>query len=363
MPVRRREKFMDSQDIVFIANSLAKGGAERVMSVLASSFASQGRKVSMLVFRPHPHEYPVDSSVEIRYGPQGNSIRAKIRRIMRIRKIVKSNRNATVIAFEYFVNIHSLIACFGLPNQVIVSERNDPAQVGNRFPIGLVRNIAYRTANMVVCQTQDAADYFSDRITKTVILNPVKPGMPEPSSGPRRKVVVTFCRLEPQKNLPMLIRAFSVFREAHPEYTLEIYGEGSQRNALQSLTNSLSLGESVKILPPTLDIHDLVRDCMMFVLPSDYEGLSNSMLESMVLGLPVICTDCPCGGARMVITNERNGLLVPVGDVDALSVAMQRIADDEVFAENLGRAATTIRTRVSAEAIASEWNELIQNTT
>ena len=70
----------------------------------------------------------------------------------------------------------------------------------------------------------------------------------------------------------------------------------------------------------------------MFVSSSDFEGLSNSMLEAMAMGIPTICTDCPCGGAKMVIENGINGLLTPVGDKDELSAAMQQVADNSQIA-------------------------------
>lgn len=75
-------------------------------------------------------------------------------------------------------------------------------------------------------------------------------------------------------------------------------------------------------------MHDVARDAPMFMLPSDYEGLSNSMLEVMALGLPVICSDCPRGGARMVIKDGANGLLIPVGNEQGLCDAVVCLASD-----------------------------------
>jgi glycosyltransferase involved in cell wall biosynthesis len=97
----------------------------------------------------------------------------------------------------------------------------------------------------------------------------------------------------------------------------------------------------------------------MFVSSSDYEGLSNSMLEAMALGIPTICTDCPCGGARMVIKDGENGLLVPVGDKVAMMMAMGKIASDNILAKKLSVEASKIRDSLSADRIIIDWQKVI----
>ena len=108
-----------------------------------------------------------------------------------------------------------------------------------------------------------------------------------------------------------------------------------------------------------------IRTAAMYVLSSDYEGISNSMLEAMALGLPVIATDCPIGGSRMYIRDGVNGLLVPVGDEEALARAMERLADEPAFGESLGREAVKLRGELTTAKIAdkflalaaSEWRQ------
>ena len=98
----------------------------------------------------------------------------------------------------------------------------------------------------------------------------------------------------------------------------------------------------------------------MYVLSSDYEGISNSLLEAMAIGLPVIATDCPCGGCRLCIENEKNGLLVPVGDDKAMAEAMGRIAAEPKKADSMGKTASKIAERFSIRHISGEWIALIK---
>ena len=350
---------MCGRDLIFVSNMLAVGGAERVLCLLANELSAQGRRVGVLSFHRRDNEYWLDPSVAKLYSEvAAGSTLARLRRIRWIRDVIAENPNAVVIAFQYFVNIETVVACLGLKNSVVVSERNDPARVGNGFPQDIIRKLAYLKAKTLVCQTYEAADYFSDAIAKTVIPNPIDPNLPALARTPRRNTVITFCRLEPQKNLPLLIRAFKEFQTYHPEYSLEIYGEGSERAALFDLIDSLGLAGVATVNDARSDIHIVAKECAMFVLPSDYEGFSNSMIEAMALGVPTICTDCSGGGARMVIDNGRNGLLVPVGDVRALAKAMSRIAEDEEFAKRVAGAGAELRDELSVRTIAAQWDRL-----
>lgn len=343
-----------------MSNALLNGGAARVICVLAAEFARRGKRVGIAVYNDFDGEYQIAEGIEKEYGPQGSGAATKARRIAWLRGVAKRNPGACFVAFEYFVNMQSVIALAGLPNRLVISERNDPARVGSGKKTNWLRERLYRHADMLVCQTDDAAAYFSDKIQKCVILNPLKDNLPEPFDGERRKAVVTFCRLEPQKNLEMLLRAFAEFHKKHPDYSLEIYGDGSERESLIALASDLGIGACTSINPGRSDVHEVVRDAAMFVLPSNYEGLSNSMLEAMALGLPVICTDCPCGGARMVIKDGVNGYLIPVGDKDALLSKMLLIAADFGSAEVCGNAAIKMRTVLSATFIADRWLEVVR---
>lgn len=338
-----------------MSNALANGGAARVICVLAAEFAERGKRVGIAVYSDHDGEYPVAEGVQKEYGPQGSGAATMARRIAWLRGIARRNPGACIVAFEYFVNMQTVVACAGLPNRLVISERNDPARVGSGKKTDWLRERLYRRADMLVCQTDDAAAYFSDKVRKTVILNPVKKNLPEPFDGERRHSVACFCRLEKQKNLGMLLRAFAEFSNAHGDWTLEIYGDGCEREGLVSLAAELGICEKAFIKSGRQDVHDVVRDAGMFVLPSDYEGLSNSMLEAMALGLPVVCTDCPCGGARMVIRDGKNGLLVPVGGERELVDAMTRIADEKGLAARIGLAAAGLREELSVCVIADQW--------
>ena len=214
----------------------------------------------------------------------------------------------------------------------------------------------YRRLDCLVCQTEDARAYFPGDIKTVVIPNPITDSLPDPIQGERKHRVVSFSRLESQKNIPMLIDAFNQFRKSHPDYTLDIYGQGSLKDRLVEMASG---NESIHFWPFTTDIHHSILDASMFALASNYEGLSNAMIEAMGCGIPTVVTDCPCGGARMVIRDGENGLLVPVGDSQKMAEAMCRIADDRVLSEKLSKKGTEIRQKLDKRVIARQWEEVI----
>jgi glycosyltransferase involved in cell wall biosynthesis len=140
---------------------------------------------------------------------------------------------------------------------------------------------------------------------------------------------------------------------------LEIYGQGSLLSTMKEHAAALGLEKHIVFHPFSVDIHRKVADASMFVLGSDYEGLSNSMLESMALGLPCIVTDCPCGGAKMMITSYENGILVPVRDVKAMYGAMKYIIDNPEKAAAISRNAAKVRADLAVGNIVAEWERII----
>lgn len=345
--------------ILFIINAIGNGGAQRVVQLLAGSLNCEEYIVKVLCVNKIQKEYE-HIGFEVDYLNRAGRPLSKMQRIKAIRKYLKSSDSDVVIAFEYFINMDVIIASRGLGMKVIVSERNDPAQQKDRKLVNFLRDYLYRKADVLVCQTPDAKAYFSKKVQEhaVIIPNPVKVGLPE-WQGKKSKQIINFCRLEKQKNLPMLINAFGQLYAEDNSLQLLIYGDGKERENLQKFIDEKNLGHAVLLNPAANNIHEIAASCRMFVSSSDYEGLSNSMLEAMAMGMPVICTDCPCGGARMVIKNGENGLLVPVGNISALVSAMQKILSDNDFANTIADNAKTIRDVLSQNKIAEMWYELL----
>lgn len=345
--------------ILFTVASMAGGGAERVISILANRLVREGNQISIIMTAGDRVDYQMDSQVEMISigGITGGSMTKRFERVRKMRALFKKNENAVIISFGLGSNFYTAAAHLGLKNLLVISERNDPAAC----PHPRLRNIIFGCADKLVFQTEDALECFPGKLQKkgVVIPNPISERIMQPYQGERKKTIAAVGRLEPQKNYPLLLQAFADFHKTHPDYTLHLFGKGYLLEKLQQTACELTIAEAVVFEGFAKDVHEKIKDAGMYVLSSDYEGISNALLEAMALGLPVISTDCPIGGSKMCIENEKNGLLVPVKKADDLAEAMGRLADDSEFAQSLGKEAVSVRERFSERAVTKAWKEVL----
>ena len=103
------------------------------------------------------------------------------------------------------------------------------------------------------------------------------------------------------------------------------------------------------------DVAAHIEKASLFILASAQEGMPNALIEAMALGLPCISTDCPCGGPADLIANGENGILVPVGDRQAMKDAMVRVLEDPALADKLGTAAAAIQEKLDPATVNRMW--------
>lgn len=353
-------------NIMFVSSSMEDGGAQRVISVLANAYAGQNKQVEIISIEGGEPEYGLDANVVYLPFP-GRRESGKIKRMKAreafIKACIKEYNPDIVISFCTEPNIYTIAAARTCDIPVIVSERNDPERDPRSKFARTLRKLLYPFADGFVFQTNQAANYFTKGIKSrsVVISNPVKQNLPEVYRGEHRKAVVTAARLEPQKNIDLLLISFAEISNKYPDYCLEIYGRGDEEQRLVELAQSLGIQDCVKFKGFSLHLHEEIRDAACFVLSSDYEGMPNALIEAMALGLPVISTDCPCGGPAMLIQNGTNGLLVPVGDADKMSAAMIKIIESEELSTLLGRNAEEIREDLAPLVISERWMDYISD--
>lgn len=162
------------------------------------------------------------------------------------------------------------------------------------------------------------------------------------------RLVIMLARLNPQKGIDEFLHAVQQIRERHRDvYFLvvgeklgfkngEIFRDSDYHDHLQHLSEKLGIDDVVRFTGHRTDVADLLTQSTLSVLPSYSEGLSNSLIESMAAGLPLVATDV--GGNPELVKHGVNGLLVPVRDVSALVAAINAILDDPSLAGRFGKA-------------------------
>ena len=162
-------------------------------------------------------------------------------------------------------------------------------------------------------------------------------------------------RLARHKGFDLLLEAFRQVADKHPQWIVEIYGEGDQRQDLERLCAAWNLDRRILLPGWTRDPQAVLSRADLFVLPSRYEGFPNALLEAMACGLASVSFACS-EGLSEIVRSEVDGLLVPAEDVAALAVALDRLMSDEGLRRRLGERARDVVQRFSSARFFRQWD-------
>lgn len=358
--------------IAFLTLSMSKGGAERVIANLCNEYLVHHYHITIITCMNRPLDYELEDTIQVitvdenvEEAKQNMAVRF-LRRRGRLRKILGELSPDILLCFLPEPNMLacSLKRSWCLRNSlrfpIIISVRNDPVREYKGKIRYLMMRLLYPKADGYVFQTKDAMAYFDFnkhiRETACIIPNPLSRAFIGVQKADRRdKRIVSVGSLSKQKNQKLLVDAFGKIYQKYPAYKLEIYGEGSLREELQRYIDEKGLRSQIIMPGQSHEIVEKINSAALFVLSSDYEGMPNALLEAMALGLPCISTDCPCGGPRFLIEDSVNGRLVPVGDAEALSNAMDEMLSDAFRAEQMGIQAKKIQDKLQPDKIYQMW--------
>lgn len=361
-------------NILFFVSSMHAGGAERVAATLASAWARRGDTVTLVCSYSGRGTcfYPLHERVRILWladhlarlrwtGP--------LKKLWAVRQLVHEVKPDVIVSFLTNVNVTVLLATRGLTTPVIVCERTDPVYGDNLEPIlTSLRRWTYPWAHRVLVQTTQSVAHLrrvAARVRRlSVIPNPLPPDLPalrqsEPADT-GRFVLMAMGRFHPVKQFDHLIDTFGSLADRYPDWDLEIWGDGPQREVLLAQIERLGLGARVSLPGRTAEPWEVMMHAHAFVLSSRVEGFPNALLEAMALGLPCVALDCPSGPSELS-DGGRVAVLVPQNDASAFSAALARImGESTTWRETLGaRAATSVRMRYGLDEVLRLWDEVL----
>lgn len=359
-----------AKKIAFYISSLRKGGAERVIANLAGYFYREGYEVLVVTTRRAEAEYEIPDGVVRKISEPldgelgGNRISNFAIRFKKLRNIWKLEKPDVIVSFIGKNNMMAILTSRGLNIPVAVSVRGEPSEEYYNSWMRFMAKELFRLADGVILQTRRCFSFFPEGVQKKAVIlkNPINPlFFKERYEGEREKTIVAVGRVDENKNHEMLIRAFDQLKDKFPDYRLIIYGEGERRKKLLELVERLKLQNRVELPGSVDDVAKAIYKTRVFVLSSNTEGLPNTLIEAMLLGLTVIATDCPCGGPADLIEHGVNGLLTPVQNAEKLKDNLQNVLNDLQNADEMGRNAAKTSDIYRPEKVYKEWENYLNS--
>jgi glycosyltransferase involved in cell wall biosynthesis len=341
--------------VLHCISTLGGGGAERQLSYLAPELGRQGAEVHVAFTDGGPNLSRLRSERVQLHPVSGKSnldwrLCAELLRV--VRKISPDVIHSWLLQMDVVAGIVAHLT--GTPH--VVSERaSEPAYVrGWRRSL---REKFGRHADAIVANSVTGLNYWSrvaPKVDRSVIRNalPLQELDTIARSGGTAPVVVFAGRLDPQKNLPTMLRAMSSVARQRPTPTFELYGEGPQREELVRLGAELGVGDRIEILPFTSDLWQRLAGAAVFVSVSLYEGSPNTVLEAAALGCPMILSSID---EHRELFGPESARFVDPHDQEAISAAILASLDDEAGSRERARRARDTVAAFTIPSIASNY--------
>ncbi len=351
--------------ISFIIRTMSYSGAEKVLSIISDELANMGHQVSVLLLGESNGVKNTIGNINT-YGVKSTcgGLKGTFERWKNIKNAAKQISPDVVISFGFVCNINMISALIGTSIPQIACERNDPVYDPPKKSKQLQRTLLYPFASGYVFQTERIRDYFAKSIGKraAVIANPIIDSGIRWNTEKTNKSIVTVARLDDfQKDHLIMFDAFKIFCEKNPDYTLDVYGDGPDKELYQRVISDMGMQDKIILHGKSSSPLESIRSSEIFLLTSKFEGMPNALMEALSIGMPCVSTDCGGGGAAELFSMTNSGVIVPVGDRKSIADALDALVHDEKKKREFSANALKINEMCSKESIVKKWEDYILN--
>ncbi len=348
----------DKLKIVFLMNALGCGGAERVAISYANWLVSNtNNDVYFLTFENQAAAYDVDQKVKIMSMPnynKKNRLLAIFKRYEFCKKSFKKIRPNIIFAMFYQTQIYAYLA--KSRNVLLIGSERCNMNVNSFLGRTLSKFIA-KKCNGFIFQTTGMRKYFPSKVQENSIVIPNAVSNADVynlKKTKKGKIIIGIGRLTYQKGFDVLIKAFARINTKHPDYILQIYGEGIDQEKLQNLINELGINKQAQLMGVSNNIIKKLASSEIFVLSSRFEGMPNALIEAMASGTACIATNCDFGPRDLIIDGD-NGLLIPVDNEEILAEKINFLIENKKVRKKYETNAISIREELKPYNIYSKY--------
>ncbi|MEN1957895.1 glycosyltransferase family 4 protein [Luteimonas changyuni] len=346
--------------VLYVANGIrGSGGLERVLLHKASYLCdTYGYAVGILVLNEPPGApfYPVSPAVEVRhFHASGSAVAYLLAYRKGLRKAVAQFRPDVVSVCDD--GLKGLLAPLLLPRTrpALVYERHASLELmRSPWQKAVMRPLA-RLYDRLVLLTQGNVKEWG--VPGAVVIPNPLPDFETGTSPARKPQILCVGSLSHNKGQDLLIEAWARIAARHPDWSVQVYGKGDP-GPLIALAAARGVAERIEFHQPVADIASRYKQASLFLLPSRSEGFGMVLLEAMSCGMPCISFDCPSGPGD-ILTDGKDGVLVPAEDVAALAAAMDALIDNPAQREALGQQARITAQTYRIDKIAASWDQLL----
>jgi len=356
---------MGASMIAILINSLAAGGAEKVVLHVTSELIKRGYKIKLICIEQNQF-YQSPDGVNIEYlsknkGEEKGLLKFIKLPILAIKLflLIKKHKIKVVQSHLFRANYVNILSKFfgskhqvQIVNTVSISAEYKNAGLPGKINIFLIR-VLYPKADLIIAKSKgmllDIDKYINFSKNKIIIYNPAQTKMIESKQKEKidknefkflsnKKYIITMARMHPHKCIDVLINAFSLISKRCPDTDLICLGDGNEKSRLERLIADFNLSNRVHLPGQVQNPYKYLAYSNFFVLPSSSEGFPNSIIEAMICKLPVISTDCLSGPREIIAPNTdisiqnrssieyaEYGILVPVNNSIVLAEAIENL--------------------------------------
>lgn len=356
--------------IVFYTMAMIRRGTERTIANLSNHFIKK-YDITIITNINGPIEYELDKRIKVIPIDKTD----KINEILPLKIITKLSRKRTnklkiilekekpnliiTTLREPPIRILSLKKYFkDIP--IVIAIRNHPNSEFNGILGKSFRNKYYKKANRIIVQDINYIKYLPKDLNYSVIPNYISDEfITNKTTIKKEKKIITVASLVKQKNIPLLINAFSNLDKKYNKYKLVIIGKGKEKNKIEKLIKNRHLEKRIILKDSSNNIINELLSSTLFILPSNYEGMPNALLEAMSLSLPVISTEST-EAINTIIKTNLNGIIVPKNNPKVLTKKIKYLLDNENIRNVLGKNASKVKNIYKKNIVLKEWEKIIK---